>query len=130
MKNFLPPQFVLVCLLLMFLLHWLFPTATILPFPFNLIGLLPFLLGFVVMMAADRHFQQVGTNIKTFNEPGKLVTDGWFRFSRNPMYLGFQGILKVAIVLPPRRQICQVRQDSFGFLGALYKNLASLAVII
>jgi hypothetical protein len=41
-----------------------------------------------------------------------------------------QGILKVAIVLPPRRQICQVRQDSFGFLGALYKNLASLAVII
>jgi hypothetical protein len=46
------------------------------------------------------------------------------------LYFLHQGILKVAIVLPPRRQICQVRQDYFGFLGALYKNLASLAVII
>lgn len=29
------------------------------------------------------------TNIKTFDRPDVLVTDGAFAFSRNPMYLGF-----------------------------------------
>ena len=36
-----------------------------------------------------RLFKRVDTNIMTFDEPDKLVQDGLFRYSRNPMYLGF-----------------------------------------
>lgn len=52
-----------------------------------------------MMMAANGQFQRMGTNVKTFNEPGKLITDGWFRFTRNPMYLGFLLILLGAWLL-------------------------------
>jgi protein-S-isoprenylcysteine O-methyltransferase Ste14 len=93
MKKFLPPQLVLVCLPVMFLLHWFFPGLTFLPVPFQLVGLFPLFAGLVLTIAASGQFQRVGTNVKTFNEPGKLVTDGWFRFTRNPMYLGFLLVL-------------------------------------
>ncbi len=44
--------------------------------------------GIGVSAAAKRQFQRIGTNVYTFEEPGELVTDGLFRISRNPMYLG------------------------------------------
>ena len=46
------------------------------------------ILGIAVSVAGKRHFQRVGTNVYTFEEPGELVTDGLYGFSRNPMYLG------------------------------------------
>ena len=46
------------------------------------------ILGIAVSVAGKSHFQRVGTNVYTFEEPGKLVTDGLYRISRNPMYLG------------------------------------------
>jgi protein-S-isoprenylcysteine O-methyltransferase Ste14 len=56
-------------------------------------GIVPLVLGLVINISADRQFAQVGTNVKTFDDPDRLVTDGWFRYSRNPMYLGFVLIL-------------------------------------
>lgn len=44
--------------------------------------------GIGVSVAAKRQFQRVGTNVYTFEEPDKLVTEGLFSISRNPMYLG------------------------------------------
>ena len=44
--------------------------------------------GVGVSVAAKRHFQRIGTNVYTFEEPGDLVTTGLFGISRNPMYLG------------------------------------------
>ena len=47
-----------------------------------------FILGIGVSVAGKRHFQRAGTNVYTFEEPGQLVTEGLYRRSRNPMYLG------------------------------------------
>lgn len=36
---------------------------------------------------------QAGTTVKPFQESTALITDGVFRLSRNPMYLGFVLVL-------------------------------------
>ena len=39
-------------------------------------------------MAGKIQFQRVDTNVYTFEEPGRFVTEGLDRISRNPRYLG------------------------------------------
>lgn len=45
--------------------------------------------GLLLTIAGSRLFARLKTNIKTFDRPDRLVTGGMFRYSRNPMYLGF-----------------------------------------
>ncbi len=89
MRQILPPTLFLICVVVALLLHFLLPIAVIIPQPFNLIGIVPLALGLWLSIAGSNHFSRVGTNINTFDEPGTLVTDGLYRYSRNPMYLGF-----------------------------------------
>ena len=44
--------------------------------------------GGILNLLADRQFKQRGTTVKPFEPSSALVTDGIFRYSRNPMYLG------------------------------------------
>jgi protein-S-isoprenylcysteine O-methyltransferase Ste14 len=85
----LPPRLVLILLAAMVALHLLLPGAALLVLPYNLAGAVVAAAGFAITLSGARMFSRVGTNIRTFNEPGVLVTDGLFRWSRNPMYLGF-----------------------------------------
>jgi protein-S-isoprenylcysteine O-methyltransferase Ste14 len=87
MSKMLPPTFVLYCLLAMLLLHWAFPLASVASLILVIIGLGSMVLGIVIAIAAEGQFRRAGTNVNTFGQPTKLVTDGWFSFSRNPMYL-------------------------------------------
>jgi protein-S-isoprenylcysteine O-methyltransferase Ste14 len=89
MKRIMPPTLFYVCIVLMVLLAWLWPVGTVIRFPTNLLGTVPLLLGMGMAVWGSRKFSKVGTTIKTFDEPGQLVTDGLFRITRNPMYLGF-----------------------------------------
>jgi protein-S-isoprenylcysteine O-methyltransferase Ste14 len=89
MKRIMPPTLFYACIVSMVLLTWLWPVHAILSFPVNLIGLAPLVLGLGMAIWGSRKFEKVGTTIKTFDEPEQLVTDGLFRFTRNPMYLGF-----------------------------------------
>ena len=71
------------------LLQWFLPVVRVFSSPLNLLRLVPLIVGAVLNVPADRTFKRIGTNVKTFDEPDKLVTSGPFRHARNPMYLGF-----------------------------------------
>ena len=59
------------------------------------IGALLLLLGFVILISAVRLFRKDKTTVNPFSpeQATKLVTNGIFKYSRNPMYLGMAFIL-------------------------------------
>jgi protein-S-isoprenylcysteine O-methyltransferase Ste14 len=63
------------------------------PTPWNLAGLLPLAAGVWINLLADQALRRAGTTVKPFEKPSALLTDGAFRFSRHPMYLGFVLVL-------------------------------------
>ena len=96
----LPPTGLLAAVLLMLALHFLFPITQMMPGFWRFLGILPLGLGLVISYAAENQFHQVDTTVNPFKESSKLVTNGLYRFSRNPMYLGMALILVgVAILL-------------------------------
>ena len=96
----LPPTLFLICLICMVASHWIIPIMQIIIFPYNLTGILLIILGISISFAGSKKFQKKDTNIDTFKDPDKLVTDGLYKYSRNPMYLGFAvALLGLAIVL-------------------------------
>jgi protein-S-isoprenylcysteine O-methyltransferase Ste14 len=88
-KRIMPPTLFYMCIIFMVLSAWLWPVKTMIGFPFRLIGIVPLCLGLGLAAWGSRKFDEVGTTIKTFDEPSRLVTDGLFRYTRNPIYLGF-----------------------------------------
>jgi len=69
------------------------------PEPWYVLGLVPLAFGLALALAAERQFVRAGTPVRPFQEPRALVTDGAFRFSRNPMYLGLVLVLAGAALL-------------------------------
>ena len=57
---------------------------------------IPLILGIAVLAWARIHFARKRAEIMTFGTPRALITDGPFRWSRNPMYLGFALVLLAA----------------------------------
>ena len=92
MQRLLPPNLFLIAVITMITVSWMMPTEpflSFLSFPLTLLGLIPLIVGLGLSIRGSMKFSRVGTNIKPFNQPNVLVTDGLFRYSRNPMYLGF-----------------------------------------
>ncbi|HKL61995.1 MAG TPA: PEMT/PEM2 methyltransferase family protein [Woeseiaceae bacterium] len=99
-QRIVPPVYFLASLLAMLVLHRYLPIARIIEPPLTWLGLVPLLLGLVSAIAGARAFGRAGTSVKPFREAKALVTDGIFRVSRNPMYLGMvSALLGVAILL-------------------------------
>jgi protein-S-isoprenylcysteine O-methyltransferase Ste14 len=88
-KNVFPPTYLFIAIVMLVALHFLFPGAHVIVFPWNLLGALPFGVGVVMNLIADRVFKNVGTTVKPYEASTTLITTGVFRISRNPMYVGF-----------------------------------------
>lgn len=88
MRKALPPTYFLLALVVMALLHVLWPVRRYWGFPLNLLGLVPLALGAFLNVAADRRFKRHQTTVKPFDEPAALITSFPFSITRNPMYIG------------------------------------------
>ncbi len=83
-----PPVYFLGSILLMGLLDALAPLTQVVPSPWNLGGAVLIAGGLWMNVWASGHFDRLKTTILPFGEPGQLTTEGLFRVTRNPMYLG------------------------------------------
>ncbi|RED48142.1 methyltransferase family protein [Aestuariispira insulae] len=100
MKRLLPPYLFFLSVLAMLAVHRYLPLWHGEFSPWNHLGWLAILGGLGLAIIGKRLFANRQTNIKTFNDPQTLVTEGPFRLSRNPMYLGFLlALIGIAIVL-------------------------------
>ena len=85
----LPPFLFLFCALLILGFNLALPALSLHLSPWNYIGFFFLFGGLNMVRNIQRKFKQVATEINTFKQPKHLVDDGLFRYSRNPIYLGF-----------------------------------------
>ena len=96
----LPPVWFLLAVLLVIGLHYLMPIMRVVPAPWSYSGALLLVLGLAISAMGAGAFKRVGTPVKPFEPSTALVTDGLYRFTRNPMYLGLVlALLGAAILL-------------------------------
>ena len=89
----LPPRLVLILIIVSVALGLLVPVLGPLALPLRIAGGALIVASIWLNLSNAQRFAKIGTNIVTFNDPGTLVSDGAFRFTRNPMYLGFVGLM-------------------------------------
>jgi protein-S-isoprenylcysteine O-methyltransferase Ste14 len=92
-RSVMPTTYLLVALILILLLHFILPLASILTGIWKLIGLVPLLVGIVLNILADQALKRHNTTVKPFKESNELIVDDVYGISRHPMYLGFVLIL-------------------------------------
>ena len=99
-KRILPPVYLLVAITAMIVLHFLSPVRKVIVHPYNYLGMLLVLLGLVANIWSGIYFIKRKTTFMPFERSVQLVTDGPFRLSRNPMYVGMVVMLiGVAVLL-------------------------------
>ncbi len=88
-------------------LHFIFPIKILFQSPLKFLGIVPILLGLMLNLAASNHLRKNQTPIGFNQAPIRLVTDGPFRFSRNPIYLsGVTVLVGTAILLGSLASFC------------------------
>ncbi len=139
-KYLYPPVVLVAGLLMIVLLHLLIPVGEV-PGWLSRLGGVLFILGGAPGVLVIRQFRQAGTTIHPHDRSSSLVTEGLFRYSRNPIYLGmacallgaalFLGSLLPLVVVPLFMWIIQSQfivneermlEDKFGEAYRVYKT--------
>jgi protein-S-isoprenylcysteine O-methyltransferase Ste14 len=99
-RKVIPPVYLLLSLILMFLLQRFFPVYQFVEPPDAYLGIVPVLFGISVAAFSASLFRKANTGIEPFSEASTLVTNGFYRISRNPMYVGmFMMLLGFAFLM-------------------------------
>lgn len=88
-----PPVYLALALLAEWGLHRWFPLAHWLAWPWRWSGLVCIVAGVVLAISARRLFLKYDTAVRPFSKSSALVTEGPFKFTRNPMYWGMLLVL-------------------------------------
>jgi protein-S-isoprenylcysteine O-methyltransferase Ste14 len=89
----IPPVYLLVANVLLVATHFLLPLRQLMLGPSRLFGLIPFAAGVALMSWTIAKFRLTRTTIWPGEVSSRLMTDGPFRLSRNPIYIGMVLIL-------------------------------------
>lgn len=87
-RKIIPPVYLLLALVMMYAMHRLFPGFQYVHEPLAYAGIIVVILGIVMASVSAAMLRRAGTGIEPFDEATTLVTGGFYRYSRNPMYLG------------------------------------------
>jgi protein-S-isoprenylcysteine O-methyltransferase Ste14 len=88
-----PPRIAIVLVAIAFALHWLLPIWERLGFSYPLLGATIAVLGIAAIIWSWWLFKKRKVAICPRAKTEKLIVDGLYRFSRNPMYVGFVVVL-------------------------------------
>lgn len=115
-RKVIPPVYLFATLLLMWLTHRYIPIFQYVYEPVAYLGIIAVLFGITMAGISAGMFKRAGTGLEPFDEATVLVTSGFYRFSRNPMYMGmFLMLLGVAFLM--------------GSIGALLPILIFILII-
>ena len=115
-RKVIPPVYLFATLLLMWLTHRYIPIFQYVYEPVTYLGIIAVLFGITMAGISAGMFKRAGTGLEPFDEATVLVTSGFYRVSRNPMYMGmFLMLLGVAFLM--------------GSIGALLPILIFILII-
>lgn len=89
MYKYVPGSTLGASIIIAVVLHYLFPVTTIIPFPYNLLGLVIVGSGMYLAFQSVRLLISHNTTFEANGNPSSLVTRRPYSYSRNPIYLGF-----------------------------------------
>jgi protein-S-isoprenylcysteine O-methyltransferase Ste14 len=89
MYKYVPGSTLGASIIIAVVLHYLFPVTTIIPFPYNLLGLVIVGSGMYLVFQSVRLLISHNTTFEAGGNPSSLVTRCPYSYSRNPIYLGF-----------------------------------------
>ena len=85
--KFYPPHYLLTLSLCM-LATWYFGETSSQTLPLILIGICLIGLGFLLAFNSISRFIKAKTGVVPFSESTTLITEGFYKYTRNPMYVG------------------------------------------
>lgn len=90
--KFYPPHYLLTLSLCM-LATWYFGETSSQTLPLILIGVFLIGLGFLLAFNSISRFIKAKTGVVPFSESTTLITEGFYKYTRNPMYVGMNSFL-------------------------------------
>ena len=96
--KFYPPHYLLVLSLCM-LLTWYFGESSPQNLPLIIFGLGLIGFGFLLAFNSIARFIRAKTGVVPFSESTTLITEGFYKYTRNPMYVGMNTFLLGLLII-------------------------------
>ena len=84
-----PPLIFLIIILATYGVHHFWPIGIGGSSVLKFIGVVAVVLGFSVVILASRSFKHAETNIEPWKPTTRIISTGFYRYSRNPIYVAF-----------------------------------------